>query len=180
MASPTTEQAATAATEQAGGIQALGINAPVLITQVTNFLILFLVLRWLLYRPVTELLERRRAMIAEGLEAADRAKQELAAAGATAAETLAKAKHDAQRIVEQARATAEQTGAAIITRADERAAQTVERAKQQAAQERSAMQASLEHELGGLVVAAAAKLVENRDLEPSAADVDRALNAVAR
>lgn len=179
MPTPTTAATTTTA-EQPGGIQALGINAPVLITQVINFLILFLVLRWLLYRPVTELLDKRRAAIAEGVEAAARAKQELAAADATAAETVAKAKIEARTLIDQARMTAEQASAAIVARAEEQAVRTVDQAKQQADQERLAMRASLEQELGGLVVAAAGRIVEGQQLEVSGAQIADALKAVSR
>ena len=56
----------------------LGINLPGLLTQIVSFLILFVVLYKVLYGPVTRMLDERSKRINEGLEAAERAKEEAA------------------------------------------------------------------------------------------------------
>jgi len=46
----------------------LGLNLGYLLLQIFNFLILFVVLRVWVYKPILGLLERRREAIAKGLE----------------------------------------------------------------------------------------------------------------
>ncbi len=52
-------------------MDALGINGPFLIAQIVNFVLLLLLLRAFLYKPVLKMLESRKQRIAEGLQAAE-------------------------------------------------------------------------------------------------------------
>ena len=57
-------------------MDAVGINWPGLLTQLISFLILFLLLKKFLYRPVIKMLEDRAEKIKTSLEVADKIKQE--------------------------------------------------------------------------------------------------------
>ena len=57
-------------------MDALGINGPFLIAQIVNFVLLLLLLRAFLYKPVLKMLESRKQRIAEGLQAAEVARRE--------------------------------------------------------------------------------------------------------
>ena len=61
-------------------VSALGINLPQLIAQVLNFFILLVLLQLTLYKPILKMMDERRQKIAEGLNAADTARAEAAAA----------------------------------------------------------------------------------------------------
>ena len=61
-------------------MDALGINLSGLVTQVVSFLILFIALWAVLYRPISNAMKTRSERIREGLEAADRAREEAATA----------------------------------------------------------------------------------------------------
>lgn len=174
MAIPSTHEATTQAS-QPSGIAALGINAPSLITQVVNVAILFVVLRWLLYRPITELLERRRVAIEDGLARAEQAKRDSEAAGEQAAAVLATARQEARQLLDQARVGAERVASEITTKAEEQSQRMLDQARTQAGQEQSAMRAELEQELGGLVVAATERVLSGKHIPVSTADVDAAL-----
>ena len=56
-------------------MEALGINLPGLLTQMVSFLILFLVLWALLYKPVLRVLDQRADRIRESLETAQKAQE---------------------------------------------------------------------------------------------------------
>ena len=52
----------------------LGINLPGLIVQVFNVLLVLIILRLLLYKPILRMLDRRSTRIKEGMESAERMK----------------------------------------------------------------------------------------------------------
>ena len=54
-------------------ISALGFNLPALIAQLINFLLLLLIFRVLLYKPLLKMLDERKKRIQEGLDASDEA-----------------------------------------------------------------------------------------------------------
>jgi F-type H+-transporting ATPase subunit b len=175
MSTPSLQEATTQATELSG-IAALGINAPTLITQVVNVVILFLILRWLLYRPVTELLEKRRLAIEEGLARAEQARKDADAAGEQAATVLSTARLEARQLLDQARVGAERIASDITAKAEEQSQRIVEQARTQLGQEKAAMRADLEQELGGLVVAATERVLTGKQISISADDVKTALS----
>ena len=57
-------------------MEALGINLSVLITQLVSFTVLFLILRKLLFGPISSMLQSRSEKIKESLEAAEKVKNE--------------------------------------------------------------------------------------------------------
>jgi uncharacterized membrane protein YhiD involved in acid resistance len=87
-------------------VEALGINLGYLIVQILNFAIMFIILRKWVFVPIANLLERRKAAIAEGLENAR-----------VAAEARENAEQDAEKIIAEAQAKANQ----IVREATERA-----------------------------------------------------------
>lgn len=174
MATPSMQEATTQAVEP-GGIAALGINAPTLITQVVNVAILFLVLRWLLYRPITELLEKRRVAIEDGLAKAEQARKDAEAADQQAASVLSTARQEARQLLDQARVGAERIAGDITAKAEEQSQRIIEQSRTQLSQEKAAMRADLEQELGGLVVAATERVLNGKQVSISKSDVDAAL-----
>ena len=58
----------------------LGLNIPLLIVQTLNFFVILLVLRLFLYKPILGMLDQRAQRIREGLDAADKSKEQAVAA----------------------------------------------------------------------------------------------------
>mgnify|MGYP006308447359 CR=1 FL=1 len=61
-------------------LEALGINGPFLLSQIVNFLILFIALRFIVWKPLMNRLEERRGMLQqqrEDAEAAEEARSEI-------------------------------------------------------------------------------------------------------
>jgi F-type H+-transporting ATPase subunit b len=80
-------------------LEKLGLNLGYIFVQIFNFLILFIVLRAWVYKPILGLLEKRRKVIAEGIENARVAAEARANAEKEAAKILAEAQAEANRIV---------------------------------------------------------------------------------
>jgi F-type H+-transporting ATPase subunit b len=72
-------------------MEALGINLGYLIVQILNFAIIFVVLRVWVFKPIVNLLEKRRQTIAQGLEDAR-----------IAAEARANAEKEAEKVIAEA------------------------------------------------------------------------------
>lgn len=141
------------------GIAALGIDLKVLIAQAVNFVILLVVLRIFAYRPLMGLLERRRRMVEEGVQAAQdgkalKAKMEeereiiLRRARAEARETVAQTKQETQALRAKERTKLDEELALARAQAEEQFKVQLVRGRMQ-----------LKRELGSLVVAATKKVV---------------------
>lgn len=146
---------------------ALGISLPQLIAQFVNFAVLLLILRMTLYRPVLKMLDERRQRIAEGLNAAEIARQEAASAQANIQAQLDAARKEGQEIVANAQAIATR----IETESREQAARereaALERARNEIQLERDRAIAELRREFAAITVAAAEKVI-NQSLDPQA------------
>ena len=154
-------------------MDALGINLGYLLVQVINFLILLVVLRAWVYRPVVGLLSKRRETIAQALEDARIAAEARANAEKEAQAVLAKAQQEANQQVRQAVERAEQSAREIKARAEQEIAEL--RAASEAEAEQAKMQtlAEMRGQIGALAVAAAQKLIgDNLDEKRQRALVD--------
>jgi F-type H+-transporting ATPase subunit b len=140
-------------------VDALGINLPQLIAQVANFIVLLVILRFTLYKPILRMLDERRQRIAEGLNAAETARQEAAAAQSNIQQQLDAARRDGQEIV----ATAQQVAGRIQAEARDQAERDREaaavRSRQEIQQERDRAIADLRAEFADLTVAAAGRVI---------------------
>ncbi len=92
-------------------LESLGINPTFLLSQIVNFTILFILLRLLLYKPVLNALEQRRARLEKGLQDAEAAKK-----------ALENAEAERQRILDEARAEAQKLRAEAVQQAEQAAA----------------------------------------------------------
>jgi len=140
-------------------LEGLGINFNFLLSQVVNFLILFVALYFLLWKRVLNFLDVRKQRIQEGLEKAEQADKELARAQTAFAGKVAEAEVEANRIKAEAREAAAQESARIL---DEARVQ-VERARAevlaQVELERQRMLKDLRGQVAALAAAAANKIV---------------------
>ena len=150
---------ASAAEEGAGGIAALGISLPGLITQLVNFAILMVVLRLFLWGPILKMLDERKHRIEEGLRAS-----EIAASAAEASHTQARAAFEEARaegreMVARAQETAGRLRTELEQQARADADRIVERARQEMEQERVQAVQALRAEFADLTVRAAERVV---------------------
>lgn len=157
-------------------MEALGIAPFGLVAYAANFIVLVVLLRLFLYKPVKAVLAARQQRIADGLEAAERAQQEAQGQRADFERELAAARDEAQR---QARAAAEATErmrGEVLQAAREEAERIKARAREDAEREREQVAAALRREAGELGLLIARKVIAGT-VDPAAqrALVDRVL-----
>jgi len=145
-------------------MEALGINLGYLFVQIFNFLIVLVVLRAWVYKPVVGLLQKRRETIAQGLEDARVAAEARENAEKEAESVVAAAQQEANTIVREATDRAEQAAAEVKLEAEKEA----EAARQSAIAEGDQLKNQALGEVRGQVAAlaiAAAQKVINESLD---------------
>lgn len=140
-------------------MEGLGINLTVLAAQIFNFIILFLILRGVAYKPMVKFLDGRREKIAKGLEDARKAEERLANIEKDYQSRMDAARADAQKMVAEMTANAEKNAAAIAAKANEDAAKIKSTAQEEAETERNKALADLRSQVVTLSMAAANKLI---------------------
>lgn len=136
---------------------AFGIQPHLLLSQLVNFGILFLVLWYFLYRPVMRTLDERRAVIAKGVEDAQEASEALAGAGEKAQEITRSAETEAEGIVTRAREEAGSARDQIMKDAHDRAEGIEKDAQARAKEAHDQALRESEKEIARLAILAAEK-----------------------
>ena len=135
-------------------MEGLGINLTVLAAQIFNFILLFLILRGVAYKPMLKFLDGRREKIAKGLEDARKAEERLANIEKDYQSRMDAARADAQKMVAEMTANAEKNAAAIAAKANEDAAKIKATAQEEAETERNKALADLRSQVVMLSMAA--------------------------
>ncbi len=149
------------------GIGELGLNVPVLIAQVVNFGILFLVLRFVAYKPIMKMMDARSNKIKESLEQAERIKQQGAVAEQETAKKIEAAGEEARRLIAQATASGDAMRAKAQAEARADGEKLIAQARGQISQERDEAIGELRKEFADLTVLAAEKVIK-RSLDAEA------------
>jgi len=137
----------------------LGIDYKLLIAQIVNFLVLLFVLYKFAYGPIVAMLEKRQKKIETGLKEAEAAHKKLAESEEKQKEILRHARTEAKDIVEKAHMQAEKSKSDLAVEAKIQAEKIIADAKAQIEQEKQKTISEIKSEIGGLVVAAAEKIV---------------------
>ncbi len=140
-------------------MEKLGLNLGYLLVQIFNFLILFVVLRVWVYKPILGLLEKRRENIAQGLEDARVAAEARANAEKEAAKIIADAQAEASKIVRDANERAQGVTKEVKAEAEAEAAKVRDAALGDAEIERNRILGDLRGQVAALSIAATQKLV---------------------
>lgn len=137
----------------------LAIDPAVLALQVVAFILLFLILRRYLFRPLLAVMAQREEEIARSLEAGERARQELARLEEEKARLLAAAREEGRELVRQAVREAEEARQRLLSEAREEAQQIRRRAQEAIELERQAALVELRREVVDLAILAASRAV---------------------
>ena len=138
-----------------------GFNTQLFVSQCISFGIVAFVLHRFAYKPILKVLEERRQKIAESLANAEKIKEELAKAQASAQEILKSANAQGNKLIEEARQTAAKVLEVESQKAVATANDIVTKARQASEAELVRMKAELRKEVGRLVVATSAKVTGN-------------------
>jgi F-type H+-transporting ATPase subunit b len=137
----------------------LGLNLGYLLLQIFNFLILFVVLRVWVYKPILGLLDKRRQTIAQGLEDARVAAEARANAEKEAAKIIADAQAEASKVVREANERAQGVAKEVKAEAEAEAVKAHEAALAEAEAERNRILGDLRGQVAALSMAATQKLI---------------------
>ena len=129
-----------------------GVDLPHFISQCISFAIVAFLLQRYAYKPILTMLEERKKRIKEGLDNADKIKQELANTQAKTHEILVQAGQQASKMIEEARAAAAKVQEQETQKAIAAAQDIVDKARQATQAEHARMLADLRREVGRLVV----------------------------
>jgi len=140
-------------------LEKLGLNLGFILVYLFNFLILLVVLRAWVYKPILSLLDKRKKAIAQGLEDARIAAEARANAENEAAKITAAAQAEASKIVREATERAEKVALEIKAGAEEEVIKAREGALADLDVERSRMFSDLRGQVAALSIAATQKLV---------------------
>jgi F-type H+-transporting ATPase subunit b len=138
---------------------ALGINVGFLVSQVVNLVILLVLLRVVLYKPVMSMLDQRALRIKKGLEDAQEAEERAAQAEADYQKRIEGAEREAQVVVDQAAAQARKIQEEILARARAEAEELLAKAHQQIGTERQEALRTMREQVADLALAISTKLL---------------------
>jgi F-type H+-transporting ATPase subunit b len=142
----------------------LNINLTLIIQMIVFALLVWATMRFI-WPWLMSQVEERQKKIAQGLAAADKGEAELAQARENAEAILREARERAGRIIDQAQHRANDILEQARVSATQEGQRLVASAQQQIGLEASRARESLRREIGGIAVAAAAKLLE-REIDP--------------
>lgn len=139
-----------------------------------NLLILYWIMKKILFKPVTEFMENRTNSIKDSLENSEKEKLEAAELKRKYEERIKTAKDDAEKIVNEANARASRQYDAHINTAKQDAEALINKAREEIEREREEMVRGVKSQVAGLALAAASKVLEaNMDTENNRKIVDK-------
>ncbi len=143
---------------------------------VLNILILFILLRIFLFKPINKMLDDRTQSIQKDIDDAERAKKEAEELRRQYADSISSAKEEAEEIRKDAHEKAESERAAIIRKSHEEADEIVSAASETIENERRRVIQQAHTQIADLAIEAASKVVgANLDDEKNRRLVDEFL-----
>jgi F-type H+-transporting ATPase subunit b len=142
------------------GLAGLGINLPMLLAQVVNFIILFGLLYMFAYKPIIRMLDERSKKVEDSVKqteyikdqvahAEEESKKRIEAAGKEGQEVIARAVRSGEEVRQQAKQDAQKDAETLITRA-----------RTEIQRERDDAIGELRREFADLTILAAEKVIE--------------------
>jgi F-type H+-transporting ATPase subunit b len=143
-----------------GGFADIGINLPLLVAFVINFVILFGLLGLFLYRPVMKMLDERSKRIKDSMERAEATKEEYARAEEEVKKLISKAREDGQALVSQATQIGEKLKEEAREGARKEAQVIIDRTRAELEEERDRIIDDLRREFVDISISAAEKVIK--------------------
>lgn len=152
-------------------MESIGIDWKIIIVQAVNFLILFLVLRWLLYRPILKMLNDRKNKIDESLKLADKSHKDSEELEKRINEKLETAKKDALSIIEDAKKESENLKKDIIEQTEKESHYLLKKAEERIIEQKREMMAELRKETVNLTILVSEKILGKKIDETTEKDI---------
>ena len=142
-----------------GGFASLGINLPLLVVFVVNFIVLLVMLRLFLYKPVMKVLDERAKKTRDAMELAEATKKEYEQAKGEVQKQIEKGRQEAQIIITQAMQVGERLKGESREEAAKQAQVMIDRARSELEAERDKIVGDLRREFVDISIAAAEKVI---------------------
>jgi F-type H+-transporting ATPase subunit b len=156
------------------------LNGYQFIIEALNLIILYVVLRKILFKPVTEFMENRSRSIQNSIEDAQRQKEEASELKSQYERQIRGARADGEKIVSEAMERAERVSEGMIDEAKKEAQLLISNANKQIEKDREQMLRNVRSEVVGLAIMAASKVIEaNMDTEDNRVLVAKFLEEVS-
>jgi len=176
-ATESTAVAAGPAKAEGGG---LSIDPFVVGFQALNFIVLLVVLKMILYKPITALLAEREKKIRDGVENAEKAEASLREATSIREDMMKTAKVESQSVMDKARKDGEGLKNSIVGEAQDQAKKIIDNGHQVLAMERAKTMEDLKAQAVALIVKTAEKVIrEKMDSAKDAKMIEESLNSFA-
>lgn len=144
---------------------------------VANVLILFVLLRIFLFKPLNKIRDERTRTVQDNLDSAEKAKTEAEELRQQYEDSISEAKEKANQIIMKAHENAESERSAIIRKSQEEAEKIVADADKAIENERKRVLRQAQSEIADLAIEAASKIIgENVDDEKNRRLVDKFLS----
>ena len=145
-------------------MQGLGIDLPVLLSQIISFLVLFGLLYLVAYKPLMRMLDERSRRVKESMDQTDQIKEQAALAEKETAKRIEDASKEGQKLVDQATQAGEEMKLKAKDEAKKEAETLINRARTEIERERDDAIGELRKEFTDLTIMAAEKVI-NRSLD---------------
>ena len=140
-------------------LEVISVNFWSIIISLSNLVILFLLMKHFLYKPVKRTIAKRQAEIDAQYEAADEAEKSAMASRDQYAAKLAGAQAEADNLIQNATVSANRRSDRIVSDANDKAASIIRQAQNEAELEKKKAQASIRHEIADVSTALTEKLL---------------------
>lgn len=139
-----------------------------------NLLILYFILKKILFKRVIGIMETRTNTIKDSIQSAERSKAEALKMKKSYEDQTRGARDEAEKIINEAKAKANKEYDSIIAAAKQDSEGILARAKEEIERERAQMIKEIKGQVAGLALAAASKVLEaNMDTDSNRALVDK-------
>jgi F-type H+-transporting ATPase subunit b len=143
-----------------GGFASLGVNLPLLVVFIINFIVLFVLLRLFLYKPVMKMLDERAKRTKDAMELAEATKKEFEQAKTEVQKQIEKGRLEAQAILTQAMQVGERLKEESRQEATKQAEAIVDRTRSELETERDKIVGDLRREFVDIAISAAEKVIK--------------------
>ena len=141
-------------------LKVISVNAWAIVISLVNLVILTMILKRFLFKPVKKILDSRRAAIDEDYAQAKTAREEAEETRKSYEEAMAAAKITGDQIIADASRTAEYRSNEIVAQAREKASEIRRQAEQDAVLERKKAEDEMKHEIADVSTQLTGKLLQ--------------------
>ena len=138
----------------------ISVNIWQILISLINLLILFLMLKKFLFKPVQNIMAARQAQVDQVYDDADKSLQSANRMKQEYEQRLSTARDEADTLVKNATATAQKRGDQLLSEAQQQASRLKQKAEEEIEQQKKQMLNEVRQDISGLAVDIASKVIE--------------------